>query len=89
VNRIGLPVRTIYSDSGMVPPAGRTDAGYRRYGPDADPAWRAQLADRLALGTDARAERYWQLLAIINGRPPIPTTVPAWEWLIEALRNRR
>jgi DNA-binding transcriptional MerR regulator len=55
----------------------------------ADPAWRAQLADRLAQGTDARAERSWQLLAIINGWPPIPATVPAWEWLIEALRNRR
>ena len=44
------------------------------------------LADRLATGTDARAERYWQLLAIINGWPPVPTTVPAWEWLIAALR---
>jgi hypothetical protein len=52
-----------------------------------DPAWRARLADRLGAGTDARAERYWQLLAIINGRPPVPTTVPAWEWLIEALRD--
>jgi DNA-binding transcriptional MerR regulator len=47
---------------------------------------RAQLADRLAAGTDARAERYWQLLAIVNGWPPIPTTVPAWEWFIDALR---
>ena len=35
--RTGLSVRTIrfYSDSGVVPPAGRTDAGYRLYGPDA------------------------------------------------------
>jgi hypothetical protein len=47
---------------------------------------RTQLADRVATGTDARAERYWQLLAIINGWPPIPTTVPAWEWFIAALR---
>ena len=51
-------------------------------------ARRAALADRLATGTDARAERYWQLLAVINGRPPVPTTVPAWEWLIAALRAR-
>ena len=50
-------------------------------GPD-----RAELADRLATSTDARAERYWQLLAIVNGWPPVPTTVPAWEWLIAALR---
>ena len=48
---------------------------------------RAELADRLDAGTDARAERYWQLLAIINGWPPVPTTVPAWEWLIAALRS--
>jgi DNA-binding transcriptional MerR regulator len=52
----------------------------------AEPGSRAALADRLASGTDARAERYWQLLAVINGRPPVPTTVPAWEWLIAALR---
>ena len=57
----------------------RDPAGVRRRGPRA-------LADRLATGTDARAERYWQLLAIINGWPPVPTTVPAWEWLIAALR---
>ena len=35
--RTGLPVRTIrfYSDSGVVPEATRTEAGYRLYGPDA------------------------------------------------------
>ena len=53
------------------------------FGADVD---RHALADRLAVGTDARAERYWQLLAIINGWPPVPTTVPAWEWFIAALR---
>jgi DNA-binding transcriptional MerR regulator len=47
---------------------------------------RRALADRLAVGTDARAERYWQLLAIINGWPAVPTTVPAFEWFIAALR---
>jgi DNA-binding transcriptional MerR regulator len=33
----GLPVRTIrfWSDEGLVPPEGRTPAGYRLYGPDA------------------------------------------------------
>ncbi|ARE73499.1 MULTISPECIES: MerR family transcriptional regulator [unclassified Streptomyces] len=35
--RTGLTVKTIrfYSDRGIVPPAGRSPAGYRRYGPDA------------------------------------------------------
>jgi hypothetical protein len=36
--------------------------------------------------TDARAERYWQLLATINGWPPIPSVVPAWEWFLAGVR---
>jgi DNA-binding transcriptional MerR regulator len=47
---------------------------------------RRELADRIAVGTDARAERYWQLLAIINGWPPVRPAVPKWEWFIAALR---
>ena len=53
------------------------------FGGDQD---RAALADRFATGSDPNAERYWQLMAIINGWPPVPTTVPAWEWFIAALR---
>ena len=65
--RTGLSVKTIrwYSDQGLVPPAGRTASGYR-------------LAN-LETSTDRRAERYWQLLGIINGWPPIPSVVPAFE----------
>ena len=33
-----------------------------------------------------RIERYWQLTAIINGWPPFPSPMPAFEWLIAALR---
>jgi DNA-binding transcriptional MerR regulator len=47
---------------------------------------RARLADRFEQGADPRAERYWQLLAVINGWPPMPTTIPAWRWTIDALR---
>lgn len=47
------------------------------------PAFRAALAERFASGSDPRAERYWQLLAIINGWPP----VPAWEWAVAGLRR--
>lgn len=52
----------------------------------ADPAFRLRLGERLASGTDARAERYWQLLAVMNGWSEVPTTTPAWRWLADALR---
>jgi DNA-binding transcriptional MerR regulator len=50
------------------------------------PEFRARLLANLESGTDRRAERYWQLLGIINGWPPIPSVVPAFEWVIAALR---
>jgi hypothetical protein len=50
------------------------------------PDFRARLLESLESGTDRRAERYWQLLGIINGWPPIPSVVPAFEWVIAALR---
>ena len=46
-------------------------------------AWLAEVLDTFA---DRRAERYWQLLAVINGWPPQPTSAAAWEWLIAGLR---
>ncbi len=47
---------------------------------------RLALADQLATFTDRRVERYWQLLGMLNGWPPRPPQVPAFEWLIAALR---
>lgn len=47
---------------------------------------REQLLAELEVFTDARAERYWQLTGIINGWPPFPARVPAFEWLIAAMR---
>lgn len=49
-------------------------------------AERASLRERLEKYTDARVERYWQLIGILNGRPAFAPAVPAFEWLIEALR---
>ena len=57
------------------------------HGRDDGPAFREWLAGTLATFTDARAERYWQLLAVINGWPRRAVTVPAWEWLGVALRG--
>ena len=54
--------------------------------PRTPPAERAALLQNLETFTDARVERYWQLLAIINGWTPPPPAVPAFEWLIAALR---
>jgi DNA-binding transcriptional MerR regulator len=51
-----------------------------------DPEYRAELLDQVELGYEPRAERYWQLLAVINGWPPIPTAMPAWGWLADGLR---
>lgn len=36
--------------------------------------------------TDERVERYWQLIGILNGRPPFTPRVPAFRWLLSALR---
>ena len=54
--------------------------------PGTPAAQRARLLEQLETFTDARVERYWQLLAIINGKPVPPSVVPGFEWLIAALR---
>jgi hypothetical protein len=37
------------------------------------------LLDLLEAASDRRYERYWQLLAVINGWPPAPSVMPAAE----------
>ncbi|HEX6449199.1 MAG TPA: MerR family transcriptional regulator [Trebonia sp.] len=54
--------------------------------PDTPAAERVTILEQLETFTDGRVERYWQLMAIINGRPPQPPAVPGFEWLIAALR---
>ena len=46
----------------------------------------AEAADLMETSTDTRAERYWQLLATINGWPQWPSQVPRAEWIIAAMR---
>ena len=100
--RSGLPVRTLrfYSDRASIRAMSErraadraSDGGGDRvasaaaaHGRDDDDAFHAWLAELLETFTDARAERYWQLLGIINGWPRRPATVPAFQWLCEALR---
>lgn len=66
-------------------PAGRAVLD-RIVAPGTSAAERAVMLGRLETFTDARVERYWQLLAILNGQPVPPSVVPAFEWLIAALR---
>ena len=46
---------------------------------------RRTLRQQLATFSDARVERYWQLIGILQGRPPFAASVPLFAWVIEAL----
>ncbi|MEV5893793.1 MerR family transcriptional regulator [Nonomuraea fuscirosea] len=43
----------------------------------------------LELVTEPRVERYWQLLSLLKGHQPGPPAVPAFAWLLAALRAHR
>ncbi|WP_185949831.1 hypothetical protein [Microbispora sp. KK1-11] len=47
---------------------------------------RGELRRWLETVADARVERYWQLIAVLNGREPAPSAMPAFTWLIAAIR---
>ncbi|MEU8265969.1 hypothetical protein AB0B89_02285 [Sphaerisporangium sp. NPDC049002] len=47
---------------------------------------RARLAGQVETFTDRRVERYWELMGVLNGRAPYPSSVPAFEWFAAALR---
>ena len=50
-----------------------------------DAAYRAELRTQLETFSDTRVERYWQLIAAINGWPQQASMMPTYEWLIAAL----
>ena len=57
------------------------------YGRPDGPEVRRMLLEGMEMGNDRRAERYWQLLATINGWPASPPTLtPVFDWFIAALR---
>jgi DNA-binding transcriptional MerR regulator len=70
---------------GPASPAGQAVLG-RIVAPGTPAGQRSAMLRQLETFTDARVERYWQLLAILNGQPVPPSVVPAFEWLIAALR---
>ena len=61
------------------------------HGREDGPEFRAWLAETLETFADRRAERYWQLLAIMNGwpqrGPAAASSIPPWEWLVAGLRE--
>jgi DNA-binding transcriptional MerR regulator len=74
--------------AGIAPDSAEGQAVLRRLiSPELDPAGRDEIAAAIATFTDRRVERYWQLLGTLNGWQPRPSMVPAFEWLIEALRT--
>jgi len=56
------------------------------FGKPDDAELRRWLSAWLEVGSDPRAERYWQLLAVINGWPVRPSMAPVFTWFTEALR---
>jgi len=70
------------------PVADELVAAYARlFGRPDGPEFRVWLLGQLEAGSDRRYERYWSLLAIINGWPRQPSVLPAAKWLAAALRN--
>ncbi|MFG2822305.1 MerR family transcriptional regulator [Kitasatospora sp. NPDC048365] len=58
----------------------------RTFGRPDDAALRRWLLNRLEVAGDPRAERYWQLLATVNGWPVPPGLTPVFAWFTAALR---
>ncbi|MEV0177479.1 MerR family transcriptional regulator [Streptomyces sp. NPDC050803] len=54
-------------------------------GPDAD---RAAVLQRLEAGFHAQANRYRELIALVNGREPQPLHAEDFAWVVAALRSR-
>jgi DNA-binding transcriptional MerR regulator len=54
--------------------------------PGASRERRRELRQRLETYNDVRVERYWQLMGVLNDRPPFPALAAACAWFIEALR---
>jgi DNA-binding transcriptional MerR regulator len=53
------------------------------------PAYRRELVTQIQAHTDPRAARYWALVAIVRGMPPMPgqeRAAKAFVWLLEAVK---
>ncbi|UKY49405.1 MerR family DNA-binding transcriptional regulator [Streptomyces inhibens] len=87
----GIPVKTIrnWSDADLLPPAARTPAGYRLYGPDAPPRLEIVRSLReLGIGTAAiRSVLHRELPHSLNGMggpPSFAETAAQWADALDA-----
>jgi DNA-binding transcriptional MerR regulator len=80
-------------DRGEADPAAVVDEVMARWaeaaGREDSPGLRDEVIDALDRSIEPRAERYWQLMATINGWPPIPATMHRWAWFLSALKSSR
>ncbi|KJS59630.1 MerR family transcriptional regulator [Streptomyces rubellomurinus] len=65
-----------------------TAAYAETFGRPDDAELRHWLLGRLETANDPRAERYWQLLAVINGWPAPESLAEVFQWFTAALRAR-
>lgn len=88
--RVGAAVEAGVDPAGRqaAPVVAEVAAAYAEaFGRTDGPELRAWLREQIGVGNDPRAERYWQLLAVVNGWPVPPTLTPMFGWLADALRH--
>lgn len=59
------------------------------FGKADDDRLKSWILERLEIADDRRVTRYWQLVAAINGWPPLPDPEPVFTWFARALRAAR
>ncbi|MEV6033963.1 MerR family transcriptional regulator [Nonomuraea sp. NPDC052116] len=75
---------------GIAPESAGARPILKRIVPDDLPAEEtAALIMWLDMVAEPRVERYWQLLSILKGQKPSPPAVPAFAWVLAALRAHR
>ncbi|PXX56312.1 DNA-binding transcriptional MerR regulator [Nocardia tenerifensis] len=57
------------------------------FGKTDDSHLRRWILERLEVANDVRVTRYWQLVASVNGWPPVADLEPVFTWFGNALRN--
>ncbi|MGW1641686.1 MerR family transcriptional regulator [Streptomyces lavendulae] len=54
-----------------------------------DAGFRDWMAQRFEEAHDPRVDRYWRLVWIVNGWQVVPSLIPVYPWLVQALRRER